>query len=221
MYQPPGSPPPPYGPPPGGGAPPPPPPFGGGGGPYYSPPPPPRRDNGPLIALLGIGGLLVVLLLGAAAVFVLTKGDDKADSPTTVLEPAAEAPGTTGFSAKYAGTWSSTVYQKRPSTASYIVTVEIASGASTGKITYANRPGEATWTCSGTLTFVKTLGSSGYKSVTRENITEKNGQDCDSFGYDVLFPKSDGTGMFITTYYTLAAAEQDTEYNAIGTLEKT
>ncbi|GAA3217992.1 hypothetical protein [Actinocorallia longicatena] len=209
MYQPPGSQPPPWQ---GGGTPPP---YGPGGGappPYYPQGQPPRRPGGQLpVVMLVIGVVLVAVL--AVVAFVVLREDDKG---TPVVKPTnADV-----FTSAYAGKWSSTVYQKKPTTGSFVATVEITAGSATGTITYVNAPGEAAWSCSGTLTFLKRLGGSGYKTVVREHLTTKSSDKCNTFGYDVLFPKDDGTGMFLTTYVTQAGAEVDKDYYAIGTLEK-
>ncbi|MEO5875846.1 MAG: protein kinase [Streptosporangiaceae bacterium] len=213
----------------GGGTPPPfqlggtPPPFHGGAGtppPFqgqYPPPPqaPRRGTNGPAIAAIGCAVVVVLALLLVIVLVAIGKDDDK-DKVTT-------KPGGT-FAEEYAGTWSGQATQRRPTSGSYKVTVTIASGEGTGRIRYENVPGDAngTWSCSGKITYLHHTTNANFKTVAKEEITDRQGATCDSFGYDVLFPASDGNSMYLTTFSDEATANLDKSgtYNAIGTLKK-
>ncbi|MEO3784549.1 hypothetical protein ABGB12_14535 [Actinocorallia sp. B10E7] len=218
MYQPPG---PPGTPPPFGGTPPP-----------FAPAPPPRRSKGPALALIGCGALVVVIALVVVLVAVLD-GNKKTvivappqSGAPTQSAPANDTPVTGGFGPGYVGTWQGTVIQTKPSTNKYTVTVVIPQNSSTGQITYENDPSDTTnWSCSGTVEFLHTTPGADYKSVVREHITNKNNAKCDTYSYNVLFPKPDNTGnlsdgMFIKNYFSESVADADNDHNAIGDLQR-
>lgn len=168
---------------------------------------PQRRSSAPALVL--VVGAAVAVLAVLAAVLVVFLGRDGADG----VKARFEAP--------YVGTWKGVVAQKRPVQARYVVTVVIEPDSAKGRITYENEPtASVKWSCSGTLTWEKKSKDRDYKTVVREEITEQHDSQCDPASWDVLFPKADGTGMFITTYLTKDAADADKDYNAIGTLFK-
>jgi serine/threonine protein kinase len=208
----------------GGGTPPPfqgggtPPPFQGGPGTAPAFPYPqaaPKRSNGPAIAAIGCA-VVVVLALLLVVVLVVANNDD---SETATIKPGGT------FSEEYAGTWTGNVSQRKPSSASYKVTITIVNGEGTGKIKYESAPGDpnGTWSCSGTITYLRHTPDASYKTVTREQITDKENATCDDVTYVVLFPASSGDKpMYITTFSdeTTANLDKSGTYNAIGTLKK-
>ncbi|WP_106402026.1 hypothetical protein [Actinocorallia populi] len=228
MYQPPGNPPP-YGgtPPPFGGTPPP-----------FTPTPPPRKSKLPAMLMVLLGVVVVFVVLIAVLITVLDDGDER---PTVLPPPQqqqqqqdpqqqsstpADPVVTGGFGPTYVGTWRGEVIQTKPTTGRYVVTVVIPQNSTTGQITYENEPGAAsTWSCSGTVEFLHHTPGADYKSVVRENITNKNNAKCDTYSYDVLFPKPDNTGaltdgMFIKNYFSESVADADDDHNAIGELKR-
>jgi serine/threonine protein kinase len=198
----------------GGGTPPP---FQGGpGAPGYPYAPAPKRTNGPAIAAIGCA---VVVVLALLLVIVLVAANNDDDSDKVTIKPNGT------FSEEYAGTWSGTASQRKPTSASYKVTVTIVNGEGTGKIKYENVPGDpnGTWSCSGTIAYLHHNPGANYKTVVKEQITDKQGATCDNFSYNVLFPTSSGKKeMFITTFSDEATANLDKSgtYNAIGTLKQ-
>lgn len=231
MYQPPG---PPGPPPPFGGTPPP---FGGAPQPF-APGPPPRRSKGPAIAAIGCGALVVVIVLVAILVTVLDPGEKRViisqppqsgqpqQSVPPQNAPPNDTPVTGGFGSDYVGTWQGEVIQTKPTTNKYNVTLVIPQNSATGQITYQNNSGDdTTWSCTGTVQFLHTTPGADYKSVVREQITSKNNAKCDTYSYNVLFPKPDNTGglsdgMFIKNYLSESVADADDDHNAIGELKR-
>ncbi|GAA0964729.1 serine/threonine-protein kinase [Actinocorallia libanotica] len=207
----------------------------------FAPPPPgppARRSNGPAIAAIGCSVLLILVLLIAIVAVVSDKDDDPLVSPTngTTTEPSQQRPpqqndsaacdpqpSDTTFCSDYAGTWTGVITQVKPSSGRYQVTIVIQEGSSTGQVTYANAPGaDTTWSCTGTLTFLHHTPDATYKTVVRENITQKNNAKCDSVSYDELFPKSSNKNeMFFTNFFTQEEADEGgDDYSAIGTLTR-
>ena len=214
VYQPPGNPPPYGGTPPPFGTPQP-----------FTPGPPPRRSKLPALLLVLLGVVVVFVVLFAVLITVLDDGDDPA---VTIPQQQSSAPADTaasgGFDSTYAGTWRGEVNQIKPTVSTYVVTVVIQQNSSTGQITYENAPGAASnWSCTGTVEFLHHTPGADYKSVVRENITSKNNAKCDTYSYNVLFPKPDNTGaltdgMFIKNYFDESVADADDDHNAIGEL---
>jgi serine/threonine protein kinase len=194
-----------------------PPPFQGGPG--TAPPfqgTPPRRSNGPVIAAIGCAVVIVLALVLVIGLVIANNNDD--GGGTVTIKPGGT------FAEEYAGTWTGTANQVKPSTGSYKVTITIVNGEGTGKVKYENVPGDAngTWSCSGTITYLHHTTGENFKTVTKEQITDKQGATCDNFSYDVLFPTTSGDTMYVTTYSDEATANLDkaSTYNAIGTLKK-
>ncbi len=225
MYQPPGNPPP----------------YGGTPPPYgtpqpFAPVPPPRKSKLPALLLLALGVVVVAVVLVSVVITGLDDGDERpvAVVPQQQQQPQqpqqSSAPADTvvsgGFGSTYVGTWRGEVIQTKPTTGRYVVTVVIPQNSSTGQITYENEPGSSTtWSCSGTVEFLHHTPGADYKSVVRENITNKNNAKCDTYSYDVLFPKPDNTGaltdgMFIKNYFSESVADADNDHNAIGELKR-
>ncbi|ROO89262.1 serine/threonine protein kinase [Actinocorallia herbida] len=209
-------------------------------------PGPPRKSNGAVIA--AIAGSVVVILILAIAIIIAALPDSEPTTPT--VQPTSQAPldpGTdddtdtdtdsgdtstgdvdcgdtadTTFCKDYAGTWTGQVNQTKPESATYNVRLTIDEGSSTGSITYSNGPNDdTTWSCSGTLTFLHHPNGSVWKTVVREQITEKNAAKCPDQTYNELFPKDNGTEMFLTKFNTEAEATDGSgDFVFIGTLAR-
>ncbi|GAA3217985.1 serine/threonine-protein kinase [Actinocorallia longicatena] len=208
------------------------------GGPGGIPPHQPPRSGNNAVYAIGCS-VLAILAVVLVIVIVAAQGDGKKD-PTYSPPPVASAstdpqptetpspetstvPSGSSFPDNYGGTWKGTVYQKKPKIDSYVVTVNIVAGASTGTIRYENAPGKSAWSCSGTLTFVEIHPSASFMAIVQDQITSKNGANCSGINYDVLFPKSDGTGMYFYIFGSKAGAEVkdvNKDYTAIGELKK-
>ncbi|GAB2846319.1 hypothetical protein GCM10022221_52060 [Actinocorallia aurea] len=208
--------------------------------------PPPRRSSTAVIAAIA-GSVIIILLLAIAIGIVAQQSDDE---PTTTVQPPSSAPldpgtddptpedtddstgtstgdvdcgedGDTSFCEDYAGTWTGKVTQIKPS-ASYNVRLVIAEGSTTGEITYSGtNEDNSAWSCGGTITFVHHPNDSVWKTVARETITSKSGAECFGETYNELFPKDNGTEMFLTKFATQAAADDGGgDYVFIGTLTR-
>jgi len=179
---------------------------------------------------------VVVIVLVAILVTVLDRGEKRVVfSPPQSGQPQSappqnvppnDTPVTGGFGPDYAGTWQGTVIQTKPSTNKYTVTLVIPQNSATGQITYQNDSGDSTtWSCTGTVQFLHTTPGADYKSVVREQINSKNNAKCDTYSYNVLFPKPDNTGglsdgMFIKSYPSESVADADNDHSAIGELKR-
>jgi serine/threonine protein kinase len=123
------------------------------------------RSSSRAVALMGALAVLVLVVGASVGAYALTRTPDPGPHPT--IAPSQGIPGS------YAGTWSGTVNQTRPTVATWQARLKLTQGRAVGTIDYLGK------SCSGTVSVVNTAGG---KLVLQQSGTDS----CMQAGYLTL-----------------------------------